>query len=293
MNTMKMIAVAALLLGLVSETAQAQDRFYPFVRERGESSPGTSAPSVDRMVATLENGAPTSIMATLEYGERVECHECVPIVERMLLESDHARVREFAAWWLRRRTFVIGAITAQMRQVLASDTDAVRRARAAEALGEFMNPRNLEVLSTAAQGDTDAAVRRAAILGLARMNHQGASPVIAAAMADTDAGVRFAATQSAMRIPFFRDYAAVIGALADSDTAVRREAAQLAGHFRLADAVPALQALLSDADWNVRQSAAWSLGRIGSAQARDALNAALTAETDSLVRDAIEIALRM
>jgi HEAT repeat protein len=293
MNTIKMIAVAALLLGMVGETAQAQERFYPFVRERGESSPGTSAPSIDRMVGTLENGSPTSIMAVLEYGERVECHACVPLVERMLLESDHARVREFSAWWLRRRMFVIGAITARMRTVLATDTDPLRRSRAAEALGEFMNPRNLESLATAATSDTDASVRRAAILGLGRLNHQEASPIIAAALADTDAGVRFAATQSAMRIPFFRDYVAVIGALADSDTAVRREATQLAGHFRLADAVPALSALLSDADMNVRQSAAWSLGRIGSAQARDALNAALTGETDSLVRDAIEIALRM
>ncbi|MCC7536830.1 MAG: HEAT repeat domain-containing protein, partial [Deltaproteobacteria bacterium] len=51
--------------------------------------------------------------------------------------------------------------------------------------------------------------------------------------------------------------------------------------------------LNGDASRDVRQAAAFALGRLGGSAAREALRSAQTTESDSLVRDAIEVALRM
>ncbi len=97
------------LLGIfaltVPATAAAQDEGWAegelptHVRAVGELSPGTSAPSVvDMESAARDLTNPTRLTAMLEYGERVECHACVPILEERLLTDGNPEVREIAAW---------------------------------------------------------------------------------------------------------------------------------------------------------------------------------------------------
>lgn len=263
-------------------------------RERGELSPDTQAPDTQHMVNAIRGGSPSSLTAMLEYGERVECLECIPLLEAKLLGSDNAKVREMAAWWLRKRAFGYGRAARAMRQTVVADADPVRRSRAAEALGEFLDPRGLPALSQAATRDSEADVRLSAVRALGRLNAREGRPVISAAMNDADARVRRAALDQVQRINHFADHDALIARIGDSDAEVRLRAAQLAGEKRIASAVDALVgALRSDSSPSARQAAAWALGRIGGESAKQALGAARDAEREPRVQDAIAIALRM
>jgi len=300
-KTMNKYTILSILLMLAtSGTALAQDPPTIFDPIHGEISPGTAAPTRAELVDIIRSGSAGRLMTMLEYGEMVECHECVPLLEHKLLSSDDAEVREFSAWWLRRRPFAVGAIMNRMRLALEGDADPTRRARAAEALGELMDSHGLVPLRRAAEGDTDGPadvspmVRASAVRALGRLNHPAGNAVIAHAIQDADPSVRRAALSVVLSVNFYRDYDALVSALADDDGAVRRRAAQLVGEFRVDAAVPALEALLTaDESRDVRQAAAWALGRVGGTDARRALTAAMDVEGDSLVRDAIEVGLRM
>jgi HEAT repeat protein len=288
--------ILAALVATTGTVAVAQDAdfFLPYDRERGELSPGTQAPSVENMLSTIRTGTPGALIATLEYGERVECGACVGPLQRNLLESDNSEVRRISAWWLRRRIFASGPIVRSLRATLADDGDPVRRARAAEALGEFLDPHSLAPLSDAALGDTVPFVRATAVRALGRLNHPGGNEVIGDALSDVDVEVRRSAIGVVLRVNFFREYDAILDALDDSDPEVQRRAATLVGELGIATGVEPLSALLvGSPDRDVRQAAAWSLGRLGGAAARAALTSAQQSETDSLVLDAVAIALRM
>ncbi len=263
-------------------------------RARGEISPGTQAPTRDELVNAIRTAAPGRLIAMLEYGELVECHACVPLLEQNLLEHDDAEVRRLSAWWLRRRPFAIGAIMSRMRSTLETDADPERRARAALAIGEFLDPNGLAPLTEAAMNDSAEAVRVAAVRALGRLNHPGGNPILAAALRDSSPEVRRAAIDQVLKVNFFREHDALLSALGDTDAQVRMRAARLAGVFELSSAVPVLAGLLrGDEVREVRQAAAWALGQIGGADAQSALRESMSAEPDSLVRDAIDIALRM
>jgi len=292
--------LSLLLVLATSGTALAQEPPTIFDPVHGEISPGTAAPSRAELMDVIRSGAPGQLMTSLEYGEMVACNECVPLLEHKLLNSDEPEVREFSAWWLRRQPFAVGAIMNRMRLTLAGDADPVRRARAAEALGELMDAHGLLPLRRAVEGDTDGGadtspvVRAAAVRALGRLNHPAGNAVIAHAIEDADPSVRRAALSVVLIVNFYRDYDALVSALADDDGDVRRRAAQLVGEFRVESAVPALEALLTADDVpGVREAAAWALGRVGGADAQRALTAAMGTEGESLVRDAIEVGLRM
>ena len=292
---------AALLLpaiGVLAQDAPSQidKQVYERVhdRERGELSVNTQAPTRERMVNAIKSSTPTALFAMLEYGERVECLECIPLLERKLLDSDSAKVREISAWWLRRRPFGFGRVMVKMKTALLESDDPIRRSRAAEALGEFLDPHGLVALCSAVETDKSADVRLSAVRALGRLNAVGGNPVLVFAMLDNDARVRLAALESVHKVNFFSDYDAIIGQLADDDTAVRRTAAQLVGEFRVAEAVaPLVGLLLSDDDAVVRHAAAFSLGQLGGSDAFDALGEARADESDNGVLDAIDIALKM
>jgi hypothetical protein len=264
-------------------------------RARGELSPGTQAPTTEQLVTAIEsNTAPTTLVALLEYGERVECHACVPLLQRAVLEHRDPEVRRISAWWLRHRIFALAPIMAQMKSVLATDTSATRRARAALAIGEFMDPNGFEPLRDAAMGDAEPTVRAAAVTALGRLNHSGANPILSVALRDAAVEVRRAAVGQILLVNFFRDHDALLETLVDSDDEVRMRSARLLGTFRVAEAVPALRGMLeTDANVRVRQAAAWALGRIGGEAARGALRTLQTTESSSLVQNAIEVALAM
>lgn len=289
---MRTIQLAILITLCLGTTAFAQDYAVVHDRARGELSEGAQAPTRSGMLSVVQNGSPSAIAATLEYGERVECNACVPVLAGYLLSHPDADVRRMSAWWLRRRMLAVGPLMVHLRDTLATDASPVRRARAADALGEFMDAHALTALTTAVEDDTDASVRASAVKALGRLNHPAAIPTIAAALEDGDASVRRAAIGIVMRLNFFRDFAALVGALDDADADVRRRAALALGELDVAEATTALQAMLTgDANASCRQAAAWALGKIGGSHA--ALVAAQGSETDARVRDAIRIALAM
>jgi len=298
MKKLGYISMVALLSGAWVSTVAAQEATSdPCTQHdltRMECSPGTSAPDVNTMLSAIRSGSAERLLTTLEYGEQVECYECVPELAAKVLEDDNAEVREFAAWWLRRRIFVRGNLLNHLSGVLAADSDPVRRSRAAAALGEFMDPHSLTNLREAVSSDADASVRASAVSALGRLNHPGGNVVIAQAFTDSDAAVRLAALKSVMIVNFFRQTDDLIPLLADSDAKVRRETALLLGQRSIGDAADALGAVLrGDEVAAVRQAAAWALGRIGTSASRGYLVEAAGTETNVLVVNAIEVAQAM
>jgi HEAT repeat protein len=288
------LTVAVWLMGQAVWAEDVPDNVGSYDRTRGELSPGTGAPTRDNMVNAIKSAPPTRLYATLEYGERVECYECIPLLAKKLLSSDNAQVREISAWWLRRRSFGFGPVLMKMRQVAAQDADPVQRARALAALGEFLDPHAAPTLATAATSDSDATVRVAAVRALGRLNAVSSHDALRAAFSDKDASVRQAALDQVLKLAFFTDQAGLLGRLADDDGGVRRTAAQLVGEMRIGDAVePLLGLLMTDDDTQVRQAAAIALGRIGGADASSALSDAKKMEQDESVLDAISVASRM
>ena len=88
------------------------------------------------------SGSPSLIWETLEHGESVECLNCIPAVEPLIYDNN-AEVREIAAWWLRRRIFGVfgaGEVYEHTVNAVKSDPNPQRRAYAAYALGEFLDP---------------------------------------------------------------------------------------------------------------------------------------------------------
>lgn len=286
-----------LLIGafsLSAASALAEGPVTPEYSRKGEISPGASAPSQEALVGAIENGSPEKLKALLEYGERVVCDACVPLLQAKLLGSGDARVREMSAWWLRRQPFAAPMILVKLKDAVKNEDSPVRRARAAEALGEFMDHHALPALADAALEDKDADVRAAAVRALARLNDQASGPVIADALQDTATKVRLAALEVITITQSFRDFDALLPLLGDDDEGVRLRAARLTGERRVQEAEPVLIAMLAgDESAGARKAAAWALGRIGGADGQAALAKAKDEEEDVGVRSAIRIAQRM
>jgi len=277
-----------------AEPEEAATEAVVYDRARGELSVGTGAPARERMVNAIKSASPTALYAMLEYGERVECFECIPLLEKKLLNSDNAQTREISAWWLRRRSFGFGPIMKRMKADAVESRDPVMRERALQALGEFLDPHALDTLKQAATSDGSASVRAAAVRALGRLNASDGNAALSQALSDSDASVRKAALAQVLKVSFFRDAAALIARLDDSDADVRRASAQLVGQLKIQDALdPLLGMLMTDDSAQVRQAAAIALGKLGGSDAQDALADARKLEQDDGVLGAIEIASRM
>jgi HEAT repeat protein len=259
----------------------------------------TSPARIQSVVAQASDpshvGAPSAIWQALEHGEKIECLDCIPAVEN-LLYSDNNKNREIAAWWLRRRIFGVfgkGQVYERATQSLATHADPVIRARAADALGEFLEGAGAAPLSTALVRDADPRVRAAAARALDRLNSPGVNGELTQALADTDPTVRLAALTAATHVHGFAGIAAVAGMLGDQGSPlVRRHAAAALGAMKARDAVPALMAMLAqETDPVARAEAAHALGLIGDPSARDALQAAAQ-DANGFVRDAALMAQR-
>lgn len=290
------ITTGLLACALFSTSVLAEDapEHVVYDRAKGELSPGTGAPKREQMKNAIRSASPTLLYAMLEYGERVECLECIPLLEKKLLSSDNAQTREIAAWWLRRRSFGFGPVMKRMRAAAVENSDPVMRERALQALGEFLDWHALPTLDQAATKDGEVSVRVAAVRALGRLNAVDGNKVIAKAMGDEDAKVRKAALDQVLKVGFFNDAQAVLARLDDEDASVRRASVQIAGEMRIQDAVePLMGLLMTDDSAQVRQAAAIALGKLGGSDAFDALDDALTLEKDEQVTGAIDIARRM
>ena len=253
--------------------------------------------SPDRIKAVATRAtSPSAIWQALEHGEKVECLDCIPAVEKLLYDGN-AKNREIAAWWLRRRIFGVfgqGEVYSRTVQALQSNPDPATRARAAEALGEFLDGAGVAHVAKSLVSDGEPVVRAAAARALHRLNTAGPNGELAKALGDSDENVRLSALSAAMRVHAFNDVASVARLAYDDSPVIRRHAAGALGKMRARDSVTALIGLTSaaqESDARTRASAAHALGLIGDPSARDALMAAMS-DPDSFVRDAARIALR-
>ena len=243
-----------------------------------------------------QNIAPTRIWKVLEHGEKVECLSCIPYVNKLLYNPE-AKNREIGAWWLRRRVFGVfgpGEIYSQVLKVLENGGESeARRAYAAEAIGEFLNPAGVRYVARAAVGDPSARVRKSAVQALSRLNSQGPSSELGTALADVDAGVRLAALKAAGSINVFSSVERVVQLLGDESADVRKRAAETLGAMRVGDAVVGLVALAeSDEESDdVRAAALWALGQIGDSAGLPAVEAQIRSPS-AIVRSAAVIARR-
>jgi HEAT repeat protein len=295
------VGIAALGLATVSSQARADNdpsthagRASVYQNLQNSSLENVSSPEAIRSLFDSKgnpNFAPTRIWQVLEHGEKIECLSCIPLVAGLLYDT-HAKTREIAAWWLRRRIFGVfgpGEVYQQVINTLgdASQSDT-RRAAAANALGEFLTLDGAKYLSTAIRNDASAAVRQAAVQGLQRMNNEGPQQDIAFALGDSDATVRLAAVQASTRVNVFTNVEAIAPLVGDTDATVRQAAAAALGTMRVKDAVDSLVMLSSaanESDPNVRKAAVWSLGQLGDGSALDAVTAA-EQDQNAFVRDA-------
>jgi hypothetical protein len=241
--------------------------------------------------------SPMEVWKVLEHGEKVECLACIPKVSTLLYNSN-SKTREISAWWLRRRIFGVfgpGQVYETTLQTLASSEDESRRVYAANALGEFLSLSGVPALSTAIVKDESAAVRKAAVQGLERLNSSGQAGELTVALGDGDEDVRLAALHASTRINTFLDVEAVVALISDPSSLVRRRAAETLGVMKAEDAMLGLIELSAadrEPDASVRAAAVWALGQIGSAEAADAVSAA-AADEDPFVRSAAAVASRM
>lgn len=250
--------------------------------------------TAERIRSVAASGSMMAIWEALEHAERVECIDCISSVEPLLYEAD-PQTREIAAWWLRRRVFGVfgpGETYERTLKALASDGDAVRRADAASALGEFLAAPGAQALAAAVASDPDPRVRAAAASALGRMNDDGAG-ALGKAMSDADAHVKIAALGAAGRVSTFVDTASVARLTGDGDAIVRRRAVEVLDGLRVRDAVASVVPLAkSDPDANVRNAACHALGTFGDPSARATLEEVSKNDANGLVRDQALIALR-
>ena len=245
---------------------------------------------------TRSNVAASEVWRALEHGEKTECLDCIPYVARLIYDS-HGDKREIAAWWLRRRIFGVfgpGQVYSQVVATLQTDADEMRRAYAAEALGEFLVRAGIKHVAQALVSDPSPRVRLSAALALRRLNSQGPTGELGLALGDVDARVRLAALKAAVQINSFSRVDAVLERISDENPEVRRLAAEALGQMRVIDAVVGLVALTSpdtEPDARVRVAAVAALGEIGDPVGKDAVEAA-QGDPDFLVRSIAEIALR-
>ncbi len=262
-----------------------------------ESLEAVSTPEeIKGLVAS--NIAPTRIWKVLEHGEKLECLACVPVVSKLLYNSN-AKTREISAWWLRRRIFGVfgpGQVYERTLNTLGNPQETeTHRVYAANALGEFLSSSGVPALSKAIVSDESARVRLAAVAGLERLNSSGQADELTLALGDADEGVRLGALHAATRINSFLDSQAVVALISDSSSLVRRRAAETLGVMKSEDSVAGLIALSSadqESDAAVRGAAVWALGQIGNIEARDAILEAQN-DSDPFVRNAATIAGRL
>jgi HEAT repeat protein len=255
-----------------------------------------TSPAAIREVGNA-NIAPTEIWSRLEKAEKVECLDCIPIVSKLIFNSN-ARTREISAWWLRRRilgVFGPGQVYEQTLKTVADQSASEnKRSYAVEALGEFLAAPGIPVIAQAAVSDPSAKVRKSAAYALWRINSQGPNGELAAAIGDKDENVRLQALFGATRVNVFTGTDAVVKRISDQSPLVRKRAAEALGTLRTKDAVVGLIALTSpstESDANVRAAAVSSLGKIADAAAKQAVKAA-ESDPNQFVRDAAAIALR-
>lgn len=244
---------------------------------------------VERRRARLHDVA-RPVLVALMSGQRVPGSLSRPAAEAVeaLAVQALGTVRGEAAVHLAMHLRAVGLVDRMRRQL--ARRGAVRRARAAEALGALRAHDAVDDLVNAL-GDRSPEVRQTAARALGKVGGDRA----AAALLDALDGPRsLPAGQVAMALVAIGvpTVAPARAALAGDDPTARYVAAQLLGHLEALDAVGDLASALGRPDLpQLRTEVATALGRIGSPAATPALLAACRAAEPEVVRGAAAVAL--
>jgi HEAT repeat protein len=248
----------------------------------------------DHMLSAVASGAPSLVWEALEHGEKIECLDCITPIGALLYDSN-AKTREIAAWWLRRRVvgvFGPGEVYSQTVTTLQTDPSPVRRAYAANALGEFFVTPGIAACATAVISDTDPGVRAAAATALGRLNDDG-SGALGQAMADVNEAVSLAALESSARINSFASIQSVAALTSNPSAFVRRRAMEVLDALDATDTVLVVTLTAArDPDAGTRAAACHALGTFGNSAVVSELQKLSQNDPDSFVRDQAQIALR-
>jgi HEAT repeat protein len=241
----------------------------------------------------IRSGSVDAIVAEIERAEKLPCSACIDLV-RPLIDSEQARVRDVAAWWLAKR-----AIRSQVRDAMfarLASADTVSARNAAEVLGRFAHPDALLALETATHdGGLGEEARAAAATAIGSIGVPDGKAILEGAVTSESPAVRAAAAKALRDIRGNTEGAALVSLLSDTHDEVVQQAALTLGAVREAVAVSDLVAVVSDpaaSSVSTRKAAAWALGKIGDPSARDALEAVADDDPDMLVRGAARAALR-
>ena len=178
-RTLSYLLLAGLMLGAGLGAYQAQaDAPKPPTKGTGAVYRGIRDDQIEQLttpdrikaVATKPT-SPSAIWQALEHGEKVECLDCIPAVEKLLYDGN-AKNREIAAWWLRRRIFGVfgqGEVYSRTVQTLqiASRRDhaRTRRRSARRVLGQRGRRRTSPRASSATPSRWSAPPPRAPSIG--------------------------------------------------------------------------------------------------------------------------------
>jgi len=239
--------------------------------------------SYGRILSAIDSGGTDTIMAELEQAENLICTACVAPV-MALLHDDRYEVRQVAAWWFARRPAQAKEITELAKGLLLIGTsDEVRNG--ADWLGTFNRPSAIDELGTAlTRGGLQPDARVAITRAIGEIANPVGNQFLARAMTDSNADVRRQAILSWKLVRQQFSATPVIPLLNDTDALVRSEAAGAIGQARDQAGRASLEAALRDSDPRVRRNAAWALYRIGGRDSLSALQTAMTTETSPLVK---------
>jgi len=272
----------------LAAVAKALDDPEPKVRSAAALAAGniasrrTAGTVVDRLIKALaDDDAEVQAAAASALG-RVGDKSCVSALVALLEggKDTTARCRAAAALGRIGDRAAVGPLT----QALSHDGTLERLAiagRAAEALGRIGDPQSLGALTQAAK-DKHSALRRFALVALARIDREASLDLLLRGLEDPSPVTRYVVVRHLIGVKDRRALGPLKAALKDASDDVRVWAAHALSSFGK-EAVAPLMSALRDPRAAVRWHAAHGLGRIGDRRAVDALIAA-TGDKEPQVR---------
>ena len=293
-KTSRVRASAAKALGQV-ETSRAAPYLLlalkdddPWVRYFAARSIGRYdyAESLDALARLAEEDPVHHVrIAAVESLARIGGEQATAVLAR-LTRSDNVDLASAAIEGLGRmdHTDSLSPLLAALRA-----GDAVRRRKAAQALGRRGESSVVQALQWTAAAETDADVRKAAVDSLARLATPEAIDTLIALSADP---VRREDCVAALAEIGKERIESIAGGLAHLQTGVRCATVSVLERIKLPRASELLGAALDDMDAAVRMAAANALARLGSRGAERKLVTIARTDSDASVRRAAQKALR-
>ena len=216
----------------------------------------------------------------------------IPFLVEALSHHSNEVVRRAAAKTL---TLIADPMTIPpLLEAFLNDEDQVVRNSAVGALARIGEESVSPLLQILASPESDETIKGHAAWALAFIGSKGKETIYQAYNSDVEE-VRTAVVGAISKIaeeqPEARAFKLLLQSLSDSSVNVRSEAAAALGNLAHAPAIPQLLALLARQEPENRKSAALALMKIRDRSALEPLQNALTQESDSRVKQVIQLAI--